>query len=38
MLLKLMYPWNDLEWKRPIESESEPEIETKHLDHKDLTN
>ena len=30
--------WNDLEWNWPKESESEPEIEEKHLDHKDLSN
>ena len=38
ILLKLMYLWNDLEWKWPLESESEPEIERKHLHHKDKAN
>ena len=30
--------WNDLEWKWPLESKSEPEIEIKHPHHKDMTN
>ena len=38
ILLNLMYLWSDLEWKWPLESESEPEIERKRLHHKDLTN
>ena len=30
--------WNDLERKWAPESESKPEIEDKHLHHKDMSN
>ena len=30
--------WNDLELKWPLESESEPEIERKNLQYKDMAN
>ena len=38
ILLELMYLGNDLEWKWPLECESEPEIEKTHLHHKDMAN
>ena len=38
ILLKYMNLWNDLDLKWPLESESEPEIERKNLQYKDMAN
>ena len=38
ILLNLKYLWNGFESKWPLESDSEPEIERKHLHYKDMAN
>ena len=38
ILLQKMNLWTDSEWKCALEPESKPEIEGKHLHHRDMTN